>query len=66
MLQLLLGEVAKVIATGQKVLPAKALQLGYSFRYPDLAGALREIFTRKPKPSTAPAHSVPAGAGSHH
>ena len=34
MLQLLLGEVATVIATGQKVLPAKALQLGYSFRYP--------------------------------
>ncbi len=66
MLQLLLGEVAKVIATGQKVLPAKALQLGYAFRYPDLAGALREIFTPKPKPSPAPSHPVAAGAGSHH
>ncbi len=39
MLQLLLGEVATVIATGQRVLPAKALQLGYSFQYPELAGA---------------------------
>ncbi len=39
MLQLFLGEVAQVIATGQKVLPTKALQLGYSFRYPELAGA---------------------------
>jgi uncharacterized protein (TIGR01777 family) len=66
MLELLLGEVATVVATGQKVQPAKALQLGYSFRYPELAGALRGIFTRKPKPSTAPTHSVPAGAGSHH
>ena len=66
MLQLLLGEVSKVIATGQKVLPAKALQLGYTFRYPELAAALREIFTRKPKPSKAPAHAVTVGTSSHH
>jgi uncharacterized protein (TIGR01777 family) len=65
-LQLVLGEVAKVVATGQKVLPTKALQLGYSFRYPDLAGALREIFAPKPKPTSTPAHHEPAGAGAHH
>ena len=66
MLRLVLGEVATVITTGQKVLPAKALGLGYTFQYPDLAGALRAIFTRKPEPADAAAHHAPAGAGSHH
>ncbi|MGP0065470.1 MAG: TIGR01777 family oxidoreductase [Isosphaeraceae bacterium] len=66
MLQLVLGGVASVVTTGQKVLPAKVLGLGYTFHYPELEGALREIFTRKPEPSKAPAHHAPAGAGSHH
>ena len=36
------------------------------FRYPELAGALREIFSRKPRPAeAAPAHAR-AGAGAHH
>ena len=34
MLKLILGEVAGVITTGQRVRPAKALALGYSFKYP--------------------------------
>jgi NAD dependent epimerase/dehydratase family enzyme len=66
MLQLLLGEVASVITKGQKVLPTKALALGYAFRYPELAGALREIFARKQEPSTVPEHPVAAGTPSHH
>ena len=36
----MLGEVASVITTGQRVLPAKALALGYRFKYPHLAEAL--------------------------
>ncbi|HXG53549.1 MAG TPA: TIGR01777 family oxidoreductase [candidate division Zixibacteria bacterium] len=40
-LRLALGEMADVILTGQKVLPAVAQKLGYRFRYPHLEGALR-------------------------
>ena len=40
LLRVAFGEVASVITTGQKVLPAKALGLGYAYRYPDLDGAL--------------------------
>ena len=32
----MLGEVARVVTTGQKVLPRKAKALGYRFKYPDL------------------------------
>ncbi|MFL5330100.1 MAG: TIGR01777 family oxidoreductase [Gemmataceae bacterium] len=42
-LRLMLGEVAQVITTGQRVLPAKALALGYRFQFPDLDAALRDI-----------------------
>jgi uncharacterized protein (TIGR01777 family) len=66
LLQLVLGEVATVITTGQRVLPAKVLGLGYAFQYPDLHGALREIFTRKPEPSKVHAQPAAAHAGSHH
>jgi uncharacterized protein (TIGR01777 family) len=66
MLQLMLGEVASVITAGQKVLPAKILGLGYKFRYPELEGALREIFSKKPQPAPAPAHPVATGSGAHH
>jgi len=51
MLGLILGEVAQVIATGQRVLPARALELGYAFRFPDVAQALSELFPRPPKRS---------------
>ncbi|GIW86986.1 MAG: epimerase [Isosphaeraceae bacterium] len=44
LLRLILGEVADVVAKGQRVLPRKAQALGYSFLYPELLGALREIF----------------------
>ena len=40
-LRVLMGEMADVIVTGQRVLPAKAQQLGYTFKYPDLTEALR-------------------------
>ena len=40
-LRVLLGEMADMVVTGQRVLPEKALQLGYTFKYPDLTEALR-------------------------
>jgi uncharacterized protein (TIGR01777 family) len=43
MLRLTLGEVAGVVATGQKVLPRRALALGYTFGYPTLDAALAQI-----------------------
>lgn len=38
-----LGEVAGVVTTGQRVVPARALELGYVFQFPELKGALRNI-----------------------
>ncbi len=40
-LRLALGEMADMLLTGQRVLPATAQRLGYRFRYPQLMGALR-------------------------
>lgn len=40
-LRLLLGEMADMLLTGQRVLPARAQKLGYSFRYSTLPEALQ-------------------------
>jgi uncharacterized protein len=42
-LRVVLGEVADIVATGQRVLPKRALDLGYSFQYPMLDAALAHI-----------------------
>jgi uncharacterized protein (TIGR01777 family) len=42
-LRVLLGEVANVITTGQRVVPKRALSLGYTFRYPTLDAALAQV-----------------------
>jgi uncharacterized protein (TIGR01777 family) len=42
-LRLGLGEVADLIVTGQRVLPKKALALGYAFKFPTLEEALRDV-----------------------
>jgi uncharacterized protein (TIGR01777 family) len=39
-LRLLYGEMAEIVTSGARVLPAKALVLGYQFSYPRLDGAL--------------------------
>ena len=39
-LRLLYGEMAEIVTTGARVMPAKPLVLGYQFRHPSLAGAL--------------------------
>jgi len=66
LLRLVLGDVAGIITTGQRVLPKKALALGYSFKYPRLADALRAIVAHTP-PTVVPhepAHA--AGSAAHH
>lgn len=40
-LKILLGAMADLLLKGQKVIPQKALDLGYRFQYPDLESALR-------------------------
>jgi uncharacterized protein (TIGR01777 family) len=40
-LRLLYGEMAEIVTTGARVLPTRALVLGYEFRYPQLEPALR-------------------------
>jgi uncharacterized protein (TIGR01777 family) len=64
LLELVLGEVAQVVTKGQRVLPAKARALGYSFRYPDLAGALRALFA--PAPPAPRPERIATTSGAHH
>ncbi|MCA1560792.1 MAG: TIGR01777 family oxidoreductase [Acidobacteria bacterium] len=46
-LRVALGEMADaLLLTGQRVVPKRALDLGYHFRFPEIAGALRDIFDR--------------------
>jgi uncharacterized protein (TIGR01777 family) len=42
-LKLLLGQVAEILTTGQRVIPAKALALGYQFKFPDIDPALSDL-----------------------
>jgi uncharacterized protein len=42
-LRMLYGEMAQIVTTGARVLPAKALVLGYRFRYPHLGEALTAV-----------------------
>lgn len=42
-LRILLGEMADMLLTGQRVLPKRALGLGYTFKFPRLEPALEEI-----------------------
>lgn len=45
-LRMLYGEMAEIVTGGARVVPAKALVLGYDFQHPDLDGALRAALRR--------------------
>ncbi|GHG98264.1 TIGR01777 family oxidoreductase [Comamonas sp. JC664] len=45
MLKATLGEMAKVVLEGQRVLPTRAQKAGFVFRHPELEGALRDLLT---------------------
>ena len=51
MLRLMLGEMADLLLSGQKVLPQKAQQHAYSFRFPHLDAALADLLD-----ASAPTH----------
>ena len=40
---LLYGEMAEMVTTGQRAVPARLLELGYGFRHPDVEPALRDV-----------------------
>ena len=42
-LKLLYGEMSQIVLTGQRVVPHRLEALGFSFRYPELEGALRDV-----------------------
>ncbi len=42
-LHLALGEMAEMLLTGQRAVPARLQELGYAFRFPDLEPALRDL-----------------------
>ena len=46
MLRLMLGEVADVIATGQKVIPKRTQEVGYTYKFPHIAEALQDVVSK--------------------
>lgn len=48
LLKVALGEASEPMLSGQRALPRAALRLGYSFRFPALAGALEDLFQGAP------------------
>lgn len=46
-LHLLLGEAAEIVLNGQRVLPRRVLELGFTFNYPTIDVALAQIFAKK-------------------
>jgi uncharacterized protein len=45
-LKVLYGEMAQIVVTGQRAVPARLDELGYHFRYPELEPALRDVLDR--------------------
>ncbi|MCP3165061.1 TIGR01777 family oxidoreductase [Myxococcus qinghaiensis] len=45
MVKAAMGEMAKVVLEGQRVLPARAQAAGFTFRFPELEGALKHLLT---------------------
>jgi uncharacterized protein (TIGR01777 family) len=42
-IRIAVGEMASVVLSSQRVLPRRALELGYRFRFPEVEGALRDL-----------------------
>ena len=45
-LKALYGEMAQIVTTGQRAVPARLQELGYGFRHPELEAALRDVLDR--------------------
>lgn len=53
-LRLAVGEAAEVLLTGQRVRPARTLDAGFSFSFPQLAGALENLVGKRQPAAAAP------------
>jgi NAD dependent epimerase/dehydratase family enzyme len=42
-IRIALGEMADLVVRGQRVLPKRAQELGYTFKYPTLKPALKDL-----------------------
>jgi hypothetical protein len=60
-LRVALGEVADIMLTGQRVVPRRAREAGFEFRFPDVDSALRDVVAKKPG-SSQRSHPAHAGA----
>lgn len=49
-LRVALGEMAGLLLSSQRAVPAKAIATGYEFKYPTLGGALQELTSPTPTP----------------
>lgn len=47
-LALLYGEMSAIVTTGQRVIPRRLEELGFSFRHPELDAALRDVLAGRP------------------
>jgi hypothetical protein len=43
--KLLYGEMAEIVTTGQRAIPAKLGELGYTFRHPEIEAALKDVLS---------------------
>lgn len=59
--RLLLGEAAQVVLGGQKVLPRKALDLGFRFRFAHVEPALRDVLSHGDTVTIESAGNLPEG-----
>ena len=50
-LRLALGEVATIILEGQRVIPQRLQELGFTFLYPEINGALENLLQEQNQPS---------------
>jgi uncharacterized protein (TIGR01777 family) len=46
-LRVLYGQMAQIVTTGQRVVPARLRELGFEFRHPSIEPALRDVLDRK-------------------
>lgn len=46
-LKTVLGEMSQLVLTGQRQVPARLLELGFTFKYPELEAALRDLVQNK-------------------
>ena len=50
-LKAVLGDMASILLTGQRVVPARLLEAGFKFQYPELAPALRSVLNKQAAPA---------------